>query len=177
MNPETHSPNDELDLAIEDALAWYDAMPELDIVTSNHDARIIRKAHAGGLPARVLKSFGEIVQSPPGWRWEQDMIEVDGFVIVHGDGLNASSSKTAYNRLKQSVVHGHTHQGLGCNYSQSRKNRLFSLNVGALIDARQKAFDYARFSHERATLGLGVVIDGDQAVAIAMPEKLQRQLT
>lgn len=176
-NPELYSPNHELELAIDAAQDWYEEFPEVDICTSNHDARIFRKAAAGGLPSRVLKEFAQIVGSPSGWRWEQDFIDLDDYVVMHGDSLTATSSKTAYNRYKASVVHGHTHSGLGVNYSQSRGRRYFSLNVGCTIDPRQRAFDYAKWTIERATLGCGFIIDGDEAMAVPMPEKMQKSFT
>lgn len=172
-HPDLPGPGPELDLAIEAAEEWYDEFDEFDIVESNHDSRILKKALGAGLPSRVLRRFEEIMRMPPGWKVHDFGIEIDGVLYIHGDGLNASSSKTAYNRFKQSVVHGHLHQGLGVNYSQTRKERYFSLNTGCMIDMRQKAFDYARFTHERATIGCGLVIDGDEAVALPMPNKLQ----
>lgn len=172
--PDLHSPHDELELAIEAAQPWYKYFKDVDIVSSNHDARILRKAHAGGLPSRVLKEFGHIVESPKGWKWGALQIEVDGFTIVHGDAFNASSWKTGFNKVRTSVAIGHLHQNMGVCYSQSRKIRHWAMNTGCMIDMRQKAFDYARNTFERASLGMGFVIDGDQAFILPMPEKMQK---
>lgn len=173
LNPELHSPNDELDMAIESAQDWYSEFDQIDIVESNHDSRIIKKILGAGLPSRVMREFSEIMHMPPGWQMKELQIEVDGFLILHGDGLNSSSSRNCYNKLKASVAHGHIHSSAHASYSQSRQGRFFSLNTGCLIDVRQKAFDYARFSHERASIGMGFVIDGDEAFYLPMPSKMQ----
>lgn len=173
MNPDLPSPHDEIDLAVESAQDWYREFDEMDVVTSNHDSRIIKKVIGSGLPSRVMRDFAEIMKSPPGWNWKDTFIEIDGVLYFHGEGLNASSSKTAFNKFKQSVVHGHLHSQGHCSYTQGRKGRYFSINSGALIDSRQRAFDYARMHHERTTLGVSIVIDGDQGLFIPMPDKMQ----
>lgn len=172
MNPDLPSPHDEIDLAIESATAWYDEFPEMNVVNSNHDARFMKKLLGSGLPSRVMRHFGEIMHSPAGWRWGEQQIILDGVQYFHGESLNVSSSRTAYNRFRRSVVHGHLHSGGHCSYSQGWGGRLFSINAGALIDSRQKQFDYARNAHERTTLGLALVKDGDEAYFIPMPEKM-----
>lgn len=174
MNPDLPSPNDELDQAIESAQEWYDRFKEMEIVHSNHDARLMRKLLGCGLPSRIMKEFSEIVQSPEGWIWGAHQIDIDGVAYFHGEGLNASSSRTAFNKLRTSLVHGHLHSAAHCSYSQGRKERYFSVNSGALIDSRQKAFDYARFAHERTVLACTKVVDGDEASLIVMPEKMQK---
>lgn len=174
MNPDLPSPNDELEMAIDSASAWYDEFDELQIVSSNHDSRFVRKLLGAGLPSRIMKGFGEIVQSPPGWRWGEQQIDIDETIYFHGEGLNATSSRTAFNKLRSSVVHGHVHSAGHCSYSQGRKERFFSINAGALIDSRQKQFDYARTAHERTTLGCGLVIDGDEGYFLPMPDKMQK---
>lgn len=174
MNPDLPGPSDEIDLAIESALPWYDEFSELQIVSSNHDARFMKKLLGSGLPSRIMKEFSEIMQSPPGWKWGDHEIIIDNVQYFHGEGLSHSSSKTAHNRFRRSVVHGHLHSAAHCSYSQGWGGRLFSLNAGCLIDARQKQFDYARNVHERAMLGCAIVTDGDEAVFWPMPDKMQR---
>lgn len=172
MNPDLPSPHDEIDRAIEAAEDWYEAFDQVDICESNHDSRIIKKLIGSGLPSRVLKDFAEIMHMPPGWKMHEIQIECEGFTIIHGEGFSHSSWRTAYNKMRGSVLMGHLHSGMGISYSNSRKEQQWAANIGCLIDARQKAFQYARFVHERATLGIATVTDGEEVRLWPMPHKL-----
>lgn len=175
-HPDLPGPQDELTLAIEALLKWYDAFPEAVLLESNHSTRLIKKAVGNGLPTMVLKTWMELIQAPPGWQYQEIQYEFEGVTYLHGEGFSQSSWRSAFNKIKTSVVMGHLHSQAGIAYSESRKSRKFSLNSGCLIDSTAKAFDYARFSHERAVLGCSVIIDGEEALFIPMPEKMASDL-
>lgn len=170
-HPDMPSSNDEIEQTIEAMQRWYNNFDTVDVCESNHEIRPFLKAHASGIPSRVLRDYAEVMQYPAGWRLREIQFEIDEVIYTHGIGFTDSSWKSAHNKLKASCVFGHTHRG-GVIYSQSRKARHFSLNVGALLDPRAKVFDYARYTAERAMLGCGVVIDGEAAYFVPMSESV-----
>lgn len=171
-NPDLPGPHDELMLAKESLSEIADHFPEMEIIESNHSTRIVKKALSAGLPSMVLKLYGDIIGAPPGWRFHEIGYDFESVHYTHGEGFSQGSWKTAFNKMRSSVCMGHLHSGAGIQLSQTRRNRFFTMNTGCLINPAHKAFNYARFSHERACLGAGIIIDGEEVYFIPMPEKM-----
>lgn len=167
-NPDLPSPHDELELARDALEPYYLRFPEVVVIESNHSSRIFKKASSSGLPSQILKAYADIIEAPPGWSFHEIGFDFDGVHYTHGEGFSQTSWRTAFNKMRTSVVMGHLHSGAGIQFSETRRNRQFSMNTGCLIDARHKAFDYARFSHERAVLGCGIILDGEEVYFIPM---------
>lgn len=174
FNPDMPSASHELELAIESLERFYKEFPVVDIVESNHGMRIFKKARVSGLPSMVIRRYEEILKYPKNWTYHTDGIEIEKVYYFHGEGLNGGSWMRSHQRFKQSVVHGHLHSNAGVIYSQNRKNKFFVMNAGCLIDPFHKAFDYGKHFIEKPVIGCGVVIDGEEALFIPMPEKLRR---
>lgn len=164
------NPGYELELAVEGLQKWYKHFPTASVCNSNHSSRIYKKALHHGLPRQVLKEYKKIIECPNTWEYE-DTFEVDSVIYHHGDSFNNTSWRGAMNRLRQSSVCGHQHSLGGVQYSASNKQRLFSCNAGALIDAKAMAFNYASRSIERVTLGSAIIIDGETCLFVPMNEK------
>lgn len=163
-DPNGRSPGDEYELLRESAEPWYKALPEIDIVSSNHDSRPYKKIFNAQLPWQLIKGMSEFLGSPKGWAWLESGIEIDGVYYFHGEGLSQSNWRLAHEKYKMSVVHGHLHNSAGVHYHQDRKRRYFVLNTGCLIDEKQYCFRYNESNFNRAVIGCGIVIDGETAI-------------
>lgn len=166
-NPDLPGPNDELKWAIEKLQPFYKAFPECTVVESNHGMRIFKKARVTGLPSKVIKRYQDILEYPPGWEFVPE-IEIDGVLYIHGEGFSRSSWRLAHEKHKQSVCMGHIHSAGGVFYSQTRKRRNFSANMGCLIDPRLQAFDYGKHLAEKPTIGSGAILSSEEAYFVPL---------
>jgi hypothetical protein len=164
-SPEALGPKTELDEAIRHLKPFYKAFPRVDVVTSNHTDRAERRRKKAGLPAVFMKSIGDVLQAPRGWKW-QPYLCVDGVRFEHGHELFArqGSSDTALKRAAQrnncSTVFGHFHSCFGIHYAYTiGAGRYFTMCVGCLVDDNAYAFDY-HAGPPNSQLGCGVVLNG-----------------
>lgn len=164
INPDGHSPGRELELARECVQELGKIFPELYLVESNHETRIFKKFYASGLPLAVQRRLSEIFDWPKGWEYKKDGIDIDGCHFFHGEGLNQQSWKTAHQKFRMSVVHGHVHSCAGIVFSNTSKNKLFVGNAGCMVDPTASNFDYAKNSIEKPILGTITVTDGCEPV-------------
>ena len=86
-DPEGMSAGDEFNLAIERMKRWYYTFPNVKVCIGNHDALPFRKAFSAGLPKTWLKTYQELLQSPPTWEWDF-VHQVNGVIYQHGTGLS-----------------------------------------------------------------------------------------
>ena len=63
-NPEGHSPNDEYNLAFDSVQKWYKTFPEAIVIIGNHDARPKRVAESVNIPAKFIRDYAELWQTP-----------------------------------------------------------------------------------------------------------------
>jgi len=148
---------------------WYEAFPEATVSIGNHDAIPWRKAQEAGLSASVLKEYGDMYESPVGWKWEDSTV-IDGVLYTHGTGNGGIHP--AYNLAKKSinsVVIGHAHSAGGVKYITSKFARIFGLDVGCGMDVDAYAFAYGKHFPTRPILGCGIVRNGIEAEFIPMP--------
>jgi hypothetical protein len=167
-DPDGLSPGQEYLEAMESIKPWFKAFPNLDIMESNHGLRPFKKAFKAGIPRAYLRTYKEFMCSPPGWNWMHRQI-TQGVLYFHGEphsGQMAAINAAKANR--SSAVLGHIHSFGGVNYSRNFKDEVFGLNVGCGIDEKAYAFHYARELPARATLGMGIIIDGREAHFIPM---------
>lgn len=173
-DPDGYSPGMELAIAIDELKKLYRIFPKMKVCTSNHTARPLKRAFEAGLPRALIRKYGEFLQAPDGWIWK-DFWEIEGVRYQHGEGFTGQSAHIQMARLhRQSVVHGHLHSFGGVTYLQGPNDRIFGLNAGCLIDETQYPFQYAKNLANRPTLGVGIVLDGQEAHFVPMPEKMRR---
>jgi hypothetical protein len=167
-DPDGLSPGDELKAALVSIQPWYKAIPVMDIMESNHGLRPFKRAKKSGTPRAIIRDYSEYMKSPPGWKWHPRLI-VNEVMYFHGEPHNGQmAAVTAAMKNRMSCVIGHVHSFGGANYSRSFKDEVFGLNVGCGIDDKAYAFSYAKELPQRATLGMGIVIDGKEALFIPM---------
>ena len=159
-DPEGPGAGPELRKAIKRLQPWYKEFPEMLLCESNHTARVYKQAFLAGIPEAYLRTVPEWLEAPEGWQWSQAW-EVDGVRFEHGDaqgGMYAARNLAVRNR--KSTVIGHHHSHGAVFYIANDDATIFGMNVGCLIDFNSIAFQYAKMSAFKPTLGCGVVIKG-----------------
>lgn len=159
-DPDGMSAGDELKQAVKSLKRFYTAFPEVKVCTSNHTARIFRRAFKAGIPTAYLRDYSEFLEAPKGWRWAGKW-EIDGVVYEHGLGYSGAmgAMKAAMDNMKPTVI-GHLHSDAGIHYWANSERLLFGMNVGSGIDRNKYAFAYGKMFKKKPILSCGVVIDG-----------------
>lgn len=171
-NPLLPNAVDEWKNSIKGLKGWIKAFPTANMILGNHDLRLFKRISDAGIPAYFMKSVHELLELPDTWQVAEEF-ECDGVLYVHGEGLN-DDPRAAIKKVGQSVVYGHTHKA-GIAHYACRLDRKFAMNNGCLVDLKALAFEYSKSMHQKAMLGVGVVIDGDTPIFIPLP--LENKLT
>ena len=148
----------------------YKLFPKAQCCISNHTARPYRVAHKAGLPSNMILDYRKLFEAPRTWQWAYRIV-IDNVVYEHGDpgsGRNAAYKAMLENRM--STVIGHVHGWAGVQYSKSPFNQTFWMNAGCLIDPESLAFAYGNKYRNKATLGCGIIIEGESAYFVRMPQ-------
>ena len=148
----------ELELAINRLKRWNHQFPVADVLIGNHDRIIMRKAQSSAVPAKWIKSYKEVLETPK-WNFVNELV-IDGVLYVHGEGGTARTK--AKNDL-QSVVQGHLHTQAYTEYTVGRNSRIFATQVGCGIDHESYAMAYAK-AGKKPAIGCAVVIGGRTAI-------------
>jgi hypothetical protein len=160
------SPGSELEACIDGLKKWQDEFPHLDMVSSNHNRRVWTRAVVGGLPRMVIRRMRDILHYPDGWTYHEDGVVIDNIYFFHGEGLNGNSWSRAHEKYRMSTCFGHIHSKAGIQWSWTKTSnhgvtkKMFSFNVGCLIDPTADAFSYGRTCVEKPVLGVGKIIHG-----------------
>jgi len=158
----------EMEQAQKEMNLWYNLFPDVKVCVGNHSALPFRQATTAGIPARMMKSYEQIWESPDGWKWALNWT-IDDVLYTHGIGAGGQNGalKLAM-KNRQSTVIGHSHSFGGVGYSASYRDLLFGMNVGCGIDHEHMAFNYGKDFASKPTIGCGIVIDGKTAMFIPM---------
>ena len=158
-HPEAPGPKTEYELSLSEVQKWYKAFPKAKVCVGNHDARVIRVSESVNIPAKYLRNYAEVWETP-GWDWQNEFV-LDDVYLFHGCGTGGVHP--AFNSmLKQlmSVAQGHCHSAGGIKWRCNPQRRIFGLDVGCGIDDRAYAFAYGRDQKIRSILSAAVIIDG-----------------
>ncbi len=159
-DPNAMGQGDEDEACVEFCRALYKLVPNALACIGNHDKRLARSCSRSGVPARLHRTIAEIYDSPVLWHWG-DAHELDGIVYQHGEGFSGQNSALRAAQINRcSTVIGHIHAWAGVQYHSNGINTIFGMNVGCLADSSSVAFNYAKCSPNKQTLGCGVVLDG-----------------
>ncbi len=154
--------DEELDFAIKRLSRYYAVFPEADVILGNHDRLIMRKAKIGGISCKWLRDLKEVLEVP-NWEFHTELI-FDNVLYIHGEAGTARSKAKAE---LMSVVQGHRHSELYCEYIIGTALRIFGMQVGCGIDHEQYAFAYAK-AGKKPAIGCGVVLGGHTGIAVPM---------
>lgn len=158
-HPELPAPLDEFELAYKALRPWIKAFPEVKVCRGNHDNRVIRLAESVNIPAKFIRDFSSVWDSP-GWDWQEEFI-LDDVHYSHGDGCSGlHPAFTQMQRMLMSVCIGHTHTAAGIHWLANPTRRMFGLSVGCGIDEKSLAFAYGKFFKRRAIISAATIIDG-----------------
>lgn len=155
----------ELAAAKEKLKRWYAAFPKCRLAISNHGIRWVRKAAAAEIPSQLLRAYEDIIEAPPGWKWQDEWIIKDSKMtwrLIHGTGYSGpNGARNATIDAGISTVIGHLHSHAAIHYISPRGGkRLWSMNCGSLIDTEAYAFEYGRESRLQPCLGVSLVTNG-----------------
>lgn len=137
--------------------------PEMDIMESNHDDRIYKKARLAGIPREALVSYRKIVGAPDGWTWHPDLsITVDStreqLYFAHtktGGSLNLAKDLNCTSFL------GHAHSKFGATAFRPSKNKvIWGVDVGCLVSDKGAPYAYNKGDRGRPITGCCIVING-----------------
>jgi predicted phosphodiesterase len=161
-NPECPGPKDEFELAYQQVGKWYNAFPTARVCIGNHDERIMRLAESVNIPAKYLRNYSEVWETP-GWQWDYEFTD-DKLDIYYFHGTGNGGIHPAYNAAKKmlmSVVMGHLHSAGGVKWLVNPNRRIFALDTGCGIDPKAMQFAYGKHLKTRPVLSAAVIVDGD----------------
>lgn len=161
-DPDGMSPGDELTKTRKVLQEWVKAFPKLTILLGNHDVRYHKAALKARIPRDVLKSFSDILQTPKGWEYVEE-VTIDDVLYIHGDqstGVSPNSSIELAKGSMTSVVHGHYHINAGIQYYANKRHLVFAFNTGCLIDTKSYAFNYGKKLVKKPIIGCGIIENG-----------------
>lgn len=160
-DPDLLSAGDELEAGRVAITPMFDLFPKMDLLNSNHGQMPERKGMSAGLSKQVIRPSSEILRSPRGWVWHNELIlyasDKMPIYFCHGrikDGLKLSQS------MGMSVVQGHFHESFETRYWGNKLGLCWSMTVGCLIDNHSPAFAYNIKNLKRPLIGCGMIIDG-----------------
>lgn len=159
-DPDGFSPGTEAEQAQIKMKQWYKAFPEASVCIGNHTARPFRQAKANGIPKKFIKSYEEAWEAPKTWKWAENW-EIDGVLYTHGTGCSGvQAAITIATRHRQNTVIGHIHSQAGIQYSASKIDLVWGMQVGGALDDRSYAAYYAKDQLKKSIVGCGIVING-----------------
>ncbi len=153
-DPDGMGAGDELSLAIKKVAKWYQAFPNADVCTGNHDKLASRKMFTSGLPQKWIRGYNDVLNTPK-WNWVES-VEYDNVLYEHGEGSKAFMK--ARNNMLSSVC-GHHHTDSGVMWYVGKKFRVFGMQTACGIDIKSYSVAYAK-NFKRQALGCGIVLGG-----------------
>jgi len=158
-HPESPGAWDEYELAFKGVHKWYKAFPNSKVCIGNHDARVIRVAGDNNIPAKFIREYKEMWDTPK-WEWADDFT-IDDVYYFHGVGYGGlHPAFNAARTMGMSVCMGHIHSVGGIKWMVSPLKRWFGMDVGSGIDDRKYAFAYGKHIKKKSVISCGVVLDG-----------------
>lgn len=162
-----YSATGELAQAKETLKKWYRAFPLMKLAISNHGLRWVRKATAAEIPSQMLRSYQDLIESPPGWEWKYEWRFADlkhPFRMIHGmgySGMNGHRNAAIDAGMSTVIGHLHSHAGI-CHLRTLGGLKIWGFNTGSLIDATQYAFHYGRENRMQPCIGTGIIFNEGQ---------------
>jgi hypothetical protein len=160
-DPDLDSAGKELERALPVIAELHKMFPKMDLIDSNHGSMVYRKAKAHGIPRRYIKSYNDVLNVGPGWKWHMDLtlqLPDDSWVYFH-HGKSADAAKVSQT-MGMNHVCGHYHERFGIQYWSNPLHDFWGMNIGCLIDDSALAFAYNNVNIKRPIIGTGLIIDG-----------------
>lgn len=159
-DPDLPSAGDELSRAIRALSPIYKMFPKMDIVESNHGSMVLRKGLASGMPKAVLRSYNEVLKSPPGWLWKFDLkVQTPLGQVYFCHGKSGSAGRLA-SQYGMSCVQGHFHEKAQITYISTPEKLMFDAHTGCLADDKSLALGYNKINPRRPIVSTLIIING-----------------
>lgn len=150
-DPDGMSSGDEFKKALVNISKWYKAFPEATVIIGNHTRMIMRKAQAGGIPSKWIKTYNDAL-SVPNWNFVIEY-ELDNIMFFHGEGATA---RTKAKTECKSVIQGHRHSE---SYVEYINDSIFGAQVGCGVDRESYAMSYG-IAGKKPIISCMVVLNG-----------------
>jgi metallophosphoesterase superfamily enzyme len=158
-DPDGMSANAEMEVAVRQLTTLAKEFPNMDVCLGNHTAIPARRAFTAGLSNRWIKTPKEILLElgapVEGWNYA-DSHTIGRIKFTHG------IARKAKQRMLQdgiSIVQGHYHSESYIWHHVNDVQKLFAMQLGALIDDSAYTFSYGRH-YAKSHKNCGVIIDG-----------------
>lgn len=141
---------------------WYSAFPLMKVANSNHQQRWMKKFTDAEIPSQLMRSYQELIEAPPGWKWADKwrIKTKHPFIVEHGTSYSGvSGHRTAAILNGCSTVIGHLHSFAGIDHIKTQGQEIWAANSGCLIDTQAFAFHYNKNDRFQPTVGTLVVVD------------------
>ena len=159
-DPDGFSAGTEAELAQAKMKVWYAAFPVAYVCIGNHTARPFRQAKSNGVPKKFIKTYEEAWEAPKTWKWA-DSWEFNNIHFTHGTGHSGPNAAIKIaTRHRQSTVIGHIHSEAGIQYSASKIDLVWGMQVGGALCDKSYAAHYAKDQIKKSIVGCGVILDG-----------------
>lgn len=170
-DPDLDSAGPELEKAIRFLKPIYKLFPRVDVLESNHGSLVYRKARTAGIPKRALRSYRDILEAPPGWRWHFDlrirMSNGQWLYLHHGK----SGKQGALSQSEGSCsAQGHFHTKFHITYWRNSHGLYWDMHCGYLGDHDSLAFAYDKTNLPKGIVGAAIILNGQ-------PQLLPMQMT
>lgn len=172
-----HTPNSELYECQRRLTGWYRAFPQMKLAISNHGLRWAKKAFKAGIPSQMLIPYQKLISAPRGWVWREDWeirFRHKMVYMIHGlgyGGMYAYRHAALDNGCN--TVFGHLHANAGIARIKTKRQDIWGMNVGCLINVPAYAFHYGKDARFKPWLGAGVVLDGGRTPLLIPYERFR----
>jgi hypothetical protein len=159
-DPDLDSAGIELEKAITSLKPIYKLFPVCTVVESNHGSMMLRKAKAGKLPRKAIKSYNEILDAPKGWKWVFDtIIQTPIGPVYFCHGKTGSPGKLA-SQYGMATVQGHFHEKAQISYISTPEKLMFDAHTGCLADDNSLALGYNKINPKRPIVSVLIIVNG-----------------
>lgn len=151
----------ELDAAIKALTPLYAAFPAVDVLTSNHGSMAYRKGLHHGIPRQLLKPYGQALNAPEGWQWQNEYVYqfTNGKKAVAHHGYSSNVLLASQQRA-MSLIQFHFHSSFALHYWQNAEDLFFAMQCGCLVDDASLAMAYNKGTVKRPIIGCAGVLAG-----------------
>lgn len=136
---------------------------DMEIMDSNHDSRLYRKAKSAGISRELIVPYATFLGVDDyNWKWHSDLtLTVDSnreqIYFAHTrTGTTLSLAK----HIGMNAVTGHHHTRFGVDYYRSPSGIRWAVDTGCLISDKGHAFSYNAASAIRPVRGCCVILNG-----------------
>ena len=143
--------------------------PKMDVMSSNHDDRLAKKAGVAGVPREFLVPYRTVVDAPEEWVWKDRLsltIDSTREKLCFAHTLTGGALAGAKDYGCTTVI-GHHHSRFGSTgFKSPAGNLIFGVDSGCLISDKGSPYKYNKQDRSRPIQGCVIIAGG---VPILLP--------